>query len=43
MQVESQCQAKFLTSRHVHVHRVLFYMSNTLRKLMIRAYGLVFR
>jgi len=25
------------------MHRVIFYISNTLRKLMIRAYGLVFR
>ena len=27
--------AKFLTSRHVLTHRVIFYMSNTLRKLII--------
>jgi len=32
-----RCQAKFLTSRHVRMHRVIFYISNTLRKLMIRA------
>jgi len=30
-----RCQAKFLTSRHVRKHRVIFYVSNTLRKLMI--------
>ena len=34
------CQAKFLTSRHVRRHTVIFYISNTLRKLMVRAYGL---
>ena len=34
--------AKFLTSRHVRVHRVIFYISNTLRKLMIKAKGSVF-
>ena len=28
---------KFLTSRHVRMHRVMFYISNTLRKLMIKA------
>jgi len=38
-----QCQAKFLTSRHVHMHRMVFYIANTPRKLMIRAQGLVFR
>jgi len=38
-----RCQAKFLTSRHVRMHRVVFYISKTLRKLMIRALGLVFR
>ena len=32
-----RCQAKFLTSRHMQGHRVIFYISNTLRKLMIRA------
>ena len=32
-----RCQAKFLTSRHVHMRKVLFYISNTLRKLMIGA------
>jgi len=26
---------KFLTSRHVRMHRAIFYISNTLRKLMI--------
>jgi len=36
------CQAKFLTreisdSRHVRMHRVVFYISNTLRKLMVNA------
>jgi len=41
--VITRCQAKFLTSRHARVHRVIFYTSNTLRKLMIRAQGLVFR
>jgi len=33
----ARCQAKFLTSCHVRVHKVLFYISNTLRKLIIRA------
>jgi len=33
----SRCQAKFLTSRLEHMHKVVFYISNTLRKLMIRA------
>jgi len=33
----SRCQAKFLTSWHVHMHRVILYISNTQRKLMIRA------
>jgi len=32
-----RCQAEFLTSRYVRMHRVIFYKSNTLRKLMIRA------
>jgi len=27
--------AKFLTSRHMRMHRIIFYLSNTLRKLMI--------
>ena len=31
-----RCQAKFLTPRHVRTHRVIFFISNTLRKLMIR-------
>jgi len=35
--------AKFLPSRHTHMHRATFYILNTLRKLMIRAYGLGFR
>jgi len=30
-----RCQAKFLTSRHVRMHRAIFCISNTLRKLMI--------
>jgi len=29
--------AEFLTSPHLRMHRVIFYTSNTLRKLMIRA------
>jgi len=24
---EARCQAKFLTSRHVHMHKVIFYIS----------------
>jgi len=32
-----RCQAKFLTSRLVRNHKVIFYIPNTLRKLMIRA------
>jgi len=39
----TRCQAEFLTSRHVRMHRVIFYISNTLRKLIVRAQGLVFR
>ena len=35
--------AKFRTSRHVGMHKVVFYISNTLRKLMIRAQDLVQR
>jgi len=38
----NRCQVKFPTPRHVHMHRVLFYISNTLGKLMIRAKNLVF-
>jgi len=38
----SRCQAKLLTSRHVHMHRAIFYILNTLRKLMVRAEGFVF-
>ena len=38
-----RCQAKVLTSRHVLKHRVMPWMSNTLGKLMIRYWGLVFR
>jgi len=30
-----QCQAKFLTSRHVRMHWIIFCISNTSRKLMI--------
>jgi len=30
-----RCQAIFLTSRHVPMQRVIFYISNTLRKVMI--------
>jgi len=30
-----KCQAKCLTSSHVRMHRVTFYISNTLRKLII--------
>jgi len=26
--------AKYLTSRHMRMHRVIFYISNTLRKLI---------
>ena len=40
---EFPVQAKFLTSRHVRTYIVIFYISNTLRKLMVRAYGLLFR
>jgi len=36
-------QAKLMTSCHVCMHRVIFYISNTLRKLKIRAWGLVSR
>jgi len=32
-----RCQAKFLTSHHVCMHRVIFYIPNTLTKLIIRA------
>ena len=32
-----RCQAKFLTSRHMRMHRETFNISNTLRKLIIRA------
>jgi len=32
-----RCQAKFLTSRLMRMHRATFNISNTLRKLMIRA------
>jgi len=30
----SRSQAKFLTSHHVHMHRVIFYIPNTLIKLI---------
>ena len=36
----NRCHPKFLTSRHVRMHRVIFYISNTLTKLMIKAQGL---
>jgi len=29
--------AKFLTTRHVRMHKVIFYISNTLRKFKIGA------
>jgi len=32
-----RCQVKFLTSRHVRMHTMIFYIANTLRKLTIRA------
>jgi len=32
-----RCQAKFLTSRHMRMHRATFNISNTLRKLLIMA------
>jgi len=35
-------QEKFLTSRHMRMHRATFNISNTLRKLMIIALELVF-
>ena len=31
--------AKYLTSRHVRMHKEIFYIPNTLRKLMIRPYA----
>jgi len=31
---KGRCQAKFLTSRHVLMHRVIFYISNRPRKLI---------
>jgi len=31
------CQAKFLTSHHVRMHRLIFYIENMLTKLIIRA------
>jgi len=33
--VGGRCQAEFLTSRHVSMHRMEFYIPNTLRKLLI--------
>jgi len=40
----SPCQAKFLTSRHVHMHRVIFYIQKTLaEKTDDKGSGLVFR
>jgi len=38
-----RCQTKYLTSRHERMHTVILYIWNTLRKLMIRALGIVFR
>jgi len=35
-----RCQAKFLTSSHVRMHRTIFYISNTLRKLMLSVWCL---
>jgi len=35
--------AKFLTSYHVRMHRVIFYIPNTLIKLLIRAWEFMFR
>jgi len=32
-----RCQAKFLTSRRVRMRKLMFYICNALRKLMIRA------
>jgi len=34
---ECRCQAKFLTSHHVRMRRVIFYIPNRLIKLIIRA------
>ena len=34
---QCRCQAKFLTSHHVRMHRVGFRIPNTLIELMIRA------
>jgi len=31
----SRCRAKFLTSHHVCMHRLIFFMANTLMKLII--------
>jgi len=39
----SWCQAKFLTSHHVRMHRVIFYIPNTLIKLIIWAWEFLFR
>jgi len=30
-----RCQAKFLTSHHIRMHRVIFYIPNTLIKLIV--------
>jgi len=35
----ARCQAKFLTSHHVPMHRIILYIPNTLIKLIIRAWG----
>jgi len=40
--ISGRCQVKFLLSRHMCMHRVIICISNTLKKLMIRAQGLVF-
>jgi len=34
---KARCQAKFLTSHHLRIHRLIFYIANTLIKLIIRA------
>jgi len=36
------CQAKFLNSHHVRMHRVIFFMPHALVKLIVRAYEFVF-
>jgi len=39
---KARCQAKFLTWHHVLMHRVIFYISNTLIKHIIKAWEFVF-